>query len=100
MCPDGHVVTRQHTHTQLNVTFGKLDQLLFGLAQWWWHEVTPFMAFSPKLGRKWISVQEVLEKLVPDKWRNGIPPSTNLSWNIIWHKYKAPKERPSLVSPS
>jgi hypothetical protein len=45
-----------------------------------------------KLGRQWITTQEALKTLIPDKWRNESPPSTSPSLNIIWHKHKAQKK--------
>lgn len=41
---------------------GKMDQLFFELVHWWWHVVNPFLAFTTKLGRKWITTQEVFKK--------------------------------------
>jgi hypothetical protein len=51
-----------------------------------------FLTYSAKKGRKWITKQVVLRRLIPHKWRNGIPPSTSPKWNIIRHKAKAQKE--------
>ena len=59
---------------------------------WWWYEVTPFLAYLAKFGRKWTTTQETLKKSILDKCWNEIPPSTSPSWNTIWHKHKAHKE--------
>jgi hypothetical protein len=69
--------------------FGKLDQLFFDPEQRQWLEVTPFLAYSAKLGRKWITIQETLKKSIPDKYGNKFAPSTSPSRNIIWRKQKA-----------
>ena len=61
-------------------------------ACWWWPEATPFLAYSAKLGRKWITKQVALKKSIPHKWQCEISPSMLLKWNIIWHKAKAQKE--------
>ena len=57
---------------ELNLTslFGTLDQYLFDLTQWWWHDVNPFLAYLAKLGKKWITTQEALKKSIPNKWQN------------------------------
>ena len=91
-------LTRGSNKTKSNLFYGKLDQLFFDPARWWWPEVTPFFAYSAKEGRKWITKQTTLKKLVPHKRRNEIPPSTSLEWNIIWHKAKAQKEAAFLWS--
>ena len=78
--------------TKFNLFYEKLDQFFFDLASWWWPEVTPFFAYSAKEGRKWITKQKTLKKLIPHKWQIGSPPSTSPKWNIIWHKAKAQKE--------
>ena len=67
-------LTRGSNKTQFNLFFGKLDQLFFDPARWWWPEVTPFFAYSAKEGRKWITKQMALKKSIPHKWRNEIPP--------------------------
>jgi hypothetical protein len=36
-------------------------------------EVTPFLAYSAKFGRKLITTQEVLKKSIPNKWWNKVP---------------------------
>ena len=77
--------------TKFTLFFGKLDQLFFDLARWWLPRVSPFLVYSTKLGRKWITIQEVLKRSIPNKWRSAIPPSTSPSWNIIWHEHKAQK---------
>lgn len=48
-------LTRGSGHTQYNLFFGKLNQLILDLARWWWLEVAPFFAYSAKMGRKWIT---------------------------------------------
>ena len=83
-------LTRGSGQTQFNLFFGKLDEHFFHPARWWWLEVIPFFAYSPKMGRKWITTQEVLKKWIPYKWRNETPPPTSPRWNIIWHKRKRP----------
>lgn len=69
-----------------------MDQLFFDSERWWWPNITLFLAYSTKLGRKWITTQETIKKLLIEKWRNEIPPSTSFCWNIIWHKHEAQKE--------
>jgi hypothetical protein len=91
-------LTRGSSKTQFNLFFGKLDQLFFDPARWWWPEVTPFFAYSAKEGRKWITKQIGLKKSISHKWRNEIPPSTSPRWNTIWHKAKAQKEAAFLWS--
>jgi hypothetical protein len=81
--------TRGSSKDQFNLFFGKLDQLLFNLARWWWLEVTPFFAYSAKEGRKWITKQVALKKPIMHKWWNKIPPSTSAKWITIWHKANA-----------
>ena len=66
--------------------------MFFDHARWWWPEVTPFYAYSFKMGRKWIPKQQVFKKSIPHKWWTEIPPSTSPKWNIIQHKAKAQKE--------
>ena len=34
--------------------------------------MTPFLVYSTKSGRKWITIQEVLKKSILNKWRNEI----------------------------
>ena len=70
-------LTRGSNKTQFNLFFGKVDQLF---------------AYSVKEGRKWITKQVALNKLIPHKWWNENPLSTFSKWNIIWHKAKAQKE--------
>ena len=41
--------------TKFNLILGKLDQLFFDSTCWWWPKVTPFLAYSTKLDRKWIT---------------------------------------------
>ena len=70
-------LTRGSNESQFNLVFGKLDQLFFDLARWWWLEVFIlfyFYAFSAKEGRKWITKQVALKKPFP---HNEIPPSTS-----------------------
>ena len=76
-------LTRKSNQTQYNLFFGKLDQLFFDLAHWWWPKVTPFFAYLAKEARKWIIKQEALKTTIPHKWRNEIPPSTSPKWNIF-----------------
>ena len=85
-------LTRGSSKTKLNIFYGKLDRLSFDPARWWWQEATPFLAYSAKEGRKWITKHIVLKKSFPHKWRNEVPLSTSPKWNIIWHKTKAQKE--------
>ena len=67
-------LTGGSSKTQFNLFFGKLDQLFFDPTHWWWPEVTPFFAYSAKEGRKWITKQIALKKLILHKWQNEIPP--------------------------
>ena len=53
-------------------SFEKWDQFFFDLAQWWWLEVTPFLAYLAKLGQKWITTQKTLKKSIHHKRRNKI----------------------------
>ena len=85
-------LTRGSNQTKFKLLYGKLDQLYFDHARWWWLEVTPFLAYSTKEGRKWINKQTTLEEPVPHKCPK-IPPSTFPKWNIIWHKDKAQKRQ-------
>ena len=87
-------------HTRFNLFVGKLDQVFFYPAQWWWPKVTHLMAYSTKLGKTWITLQVALRKSILDKWSNGIPPSNSLRWNIIWHEHKAEKKTTFLWSKS
>lgn len=82
-------LAHESVQTQLNLFFGRLDQFFLGPAQWWWLEVTPFLMYSTKLGRKWNITQEVLKKLIFGKWYNGSPLSTSPWWHFTWHKHKA-----------
>ena len=91
-------LTGGSSKTQFKLFFGKLDQLFFDPAYWWWPKVTPFFAYTAKEGRKWITKQIGLKKLVSHKWRNKIPPSKSPRWNSIWHKAKAHKEATFLWS--
>ena len=75
-------------HTQFNLLFGKLYQLFFNPTWWWCPEVAPLFAYYAKMGRKWITMQEVLKKSIPHKWQNETPPSTSPRWNIIWPRHK------------
>ena len=77
---------------KLNSICSLENQFFFDPTRWWWPKVTPFLAYSSKLGKTWITSQVTLRKLIPDKWRNEISPSTSLKWNVIWHKHKAQKE--------
>ena len=86
------ILTRGSAQIQFALFFGKFGQLFFDPTRWWWLEITPFLMYLAKLGRKWVTTQETLKKLILDKWKNEIPPSTSLRWNIIWHKHKAQKE--------
>lgn len=45
-------LTKGNNQTQFNLFLGKLDQLYFDPARWWWPKVTPFFAYSTKMGRK------------------------------------------------
>ena len=45
-----------------NLFYGKLNQLSFDPARWWWPEVTPFLSYSAKEGRNWITKQIALKK--------------------------------------
>ena len=65
--------SRGCVQTQLNLLFGKLDQLFFNPTQWCWPEVTPFLPQLAKLGRTWITTQVTLEKSIPNKWQTKIP---------------------------
>ena len=79
-CQGVHVV-KGSAQTQFTFCFGKLDQHFFDLI-WWWRHV----AYSAKLGRKWIGTQNTFKKSILNK--GEIPPFTSPSWNIIWHKHK------------
>ena len=91
-------LSRGSAHTQFSLFVGKLNQLFFDPAWWWWPGVTSFIAYSTRFGRIWITSQVVFRKSILDKWHSGIPPSTSLRWNIIWHKHKAHEETTFLWS--
>lgn len=55
-------------------SFVKVEELFFDSEQWWWSKITPFLAYSAKLGRKRIIAQEPLQMSIPNKWQNEIPP--------------------------
>ena len=67
-------LTRGSNKSQFNLFFGKLDQLFFDPACWWWPEVTPFFAYLAKGRRKWITKQATLKMEIMHKWCNQIPP--------------------------
>lgn len=71
-------LTRGSAQIQFTLLFGKFDQLFFDPTPWWWFENAPFLTYSAKLARKWVTTQETLKKSIPDKWQNEIPPSTSL----------------------
>ena len=52
----------------------------------WWPEITPFLTYSAKFGKKWITIQETLKSPIPDKWRSATPPSISPKWRMIWQK--------------
>jgi len=79
-------------YLQFNLLFGILNQLFFDPTRWWGPEVTIFFVYTAKLDRAWITIQVALRDLIPDTWRNEIPPSASFRWNIIWHKHKAQKD--------
>lgn len=86
------VLTCDVAQTKFKLFVGRLDQLYFDLGRWWWHEVTPFLAYYTKFGRSWITTQIVLKNQIYDKWKNLISPFPSPRWNLIWHKHKAHKE--------
>lgn len=71
-------LTRGSNKIEFNMFYGKLDQLCFDHAHWW-PEATPFLPYSAKEGRKWITKQIALKKPIPLKWWNEIRASTSPS---------------------
>jgi hypothetical protein len=86
------MLSKGSAQTQFTLCFGKLDQLFFDLIWWWWHEVICCMAYSAKLGWKWIATLNTIKKSIPNKWQSEILPFTSPSWNTIWHKHKVQKD--------
>ena len=60
-------LARGSNKTKVDLFDGKLDQLFFDPAHWWWLEATPFPTYSAKEGRKWITKQTALKKPIPHK---------------------------------
>ena len=48
-------LSRGNGQTPYNIFFGKLDQLFFDLACWWWPEATIFFWLLNQGGEKWIT---------------------------------------------
>ena len=79
-------LTKGSSKIQFNLFLGKLDQLFFDHACWWWPKDTPFFIYSAKEGKKWITKQIGLKKSISHKWQNknrpsspsGIPSGTTL----------------------
>jgi hypothetical protein len=92
------ILTIGSNKSQFNLFFGKLDQLFFDHARWWWREVTPFFAYSTKEGRKCITKQATLKMPIMLKWCNEIPPPPSPSGITSSTKLRQKKRRFSLWS--
>jgi len=87
------ILTIGSNKSQFNLFFGKLDQLFFDHARWWWREVTPFFAYSTKEGRKCITKQATLKMPIMLKWCNEIPPPPSPSGISSSTKLRQKKRR-------
>ena len=85
-------ITRGPKKVVMFLYYGRTAQLEWDPERLAWPGNVPFMMYTSKLARKWLTDKHVLPDVVEKKWRGILPMGFRLRWSTIWDKQRIRKE--------
>jgi hypothetical protein len=85
-------ITRGPKKVITNLYYGQMDQLEWDPNRFTWTGNVPFMIYTTKLGRQWLTNRHVLPDVVDRKWRGILPQGFRLRWSTVWDNQRVRKE--------
>lgn len=85
-------VTRGPRKLITNFYYGKTALLEWDPQRFAWPGNVPFLMYTSKLGRHWLTGKHELPDVVTRKWRGILPGGFRLRWASIWDRQRVRKE--------